>query len=454
MNEQVLKKKGIKAGYICVSITRQYYGISGAVIHVQEVCKALLKQGTGVFYVGGTLSRVGGFKRYEIQSDTILPFARIRLRLRSILSHLWRKLGQKEISASVIKQTISPADKSSDLTTISWSPITLWEEIRTRIDNRGCDRYFFHKACKFIKAERPDFLYERFNGCFSGVNLARRYNIPLILEVNGSSTFHRELEKKYSPVYVSMTRRMERKICERADAVVVVTKFIKQYLIGLGISEEKIFVIPNGADINSFFPDEHSRLRIRNQYNLDNKLVVGFVGSFRYFHGIHILIDSISRIVEKCADTHFLLVGNGPERENLELQVCKKGLSGVVTFVGNVPFQDVPAYINAMDVTVAPFPKLQNDEYSFMKIFEYMAVGKPIVASGYPDSNSFIKDHHSGMLVEPGNEYQLAQAILELLMDSNLRDKLGAEARRMVEDKYTWKENASKIIEIYHHLCR
>jgi glycosyltransferase involved in cell wall biosynthesis len=117
-----------------------------------------------------------------------------------------------------------------------------------------------------------------------------------------------------------------------------------------------------------------------------------------------------------------------------------------------MPFKDVPGYINAMDITVAPFPKLPDFYFSAIKILEYMAVAKPVVASRYPDTESVISDHVNGILVDPGDSIQLAQALLELLEDKELRVRLGEEARRLVSEKYTWKQTAYKIIKISENL--
>lgn len=446
----------MKIGYICTHTTRQHYGISGVAVHIQEICRSLHKSGHEVFYIGGALAKTyESLKRYEVQPDSILPFARVRRNLRSIGSPVWRTLRPYERFSAREDLPAYPPDSSSNITTPSRSLRVLWNDIRTRVDTRDLDRYFYHRACRIIETEHPDVLYERFClYCFSGVNLARRYKLPLILEMNSSGTFRGEWQYKHSPLYTPMIQRMEKKICQLADSVVVVDPFLKQYLVRLSIPEEKVFVIPNGVDLNRLYPDKSVGMSIKNKHDLNNKFLIGYVGSFRHYHDLYLLINSFRYILQECSKAHLLLVGDGPTRKVIESYVNDQGLTDVVTFTGNVSFWAVPAYINAMDVVVAPFARVSELPGSSIKIFEYMATAKPIVASRLQLTEQVISDHINGLLVELGNEHQMAQAILELLSDKGLRDQLGAEGRRLIEEKFTWERSSWKIIAIYEELLR
>lgn len=442
----------MKLGYICVGPLLQHYGIEGGAIHIQEVCNALQRLGHDVFVIAGKRPLISeNIKVYDLSISSLLPFARLRYNMRTMASRVWHKLRIDTPSSFEANKSIDLKDLEPNFTTLSWSLILFWNDIRRRMDDWEYDRYFYHRACQIIETEQPDVLYER--GIeYAGLHLSQRYGLPLILEMNGSHTFRREWRHKHSRLYPWMIRRWERRSCHEADSVAVVTPFLKQYLARLGIPGKKVFLLPNGVDTGKFYPDDLKASAIRQKYGLEGKIVVGFIGGLRLYHGVDILIDSARAIVKESSDIHFLIVGDGPPRATLEQQARKRGVASVVTFTGSVPYQDMPVYINAMDVTVAPFSKLPDFHFSPIKIFEYMAVAKPVVASRYTDTESVIVDRYNGLLVEPGNRHQLACAIQELLQDKDLRRRLGREGRRTVEEKYTWEKNAQMILEIYENL--
>ncbi len=444
----------MKIGYICVGPLLQHYGVEGAAIHIQEVCLALQKLGHDVFLIAGKRPLISEkIKVYELDVSPLLHFKRLRQNVRSIISQVSYKHRNERRSTFMKKNPLRQKSSKPDFTTLSWSPIVFWNDIRQRIDEWEYESYFYHRVCQILEAEQPDALYQR-NYSYVGLNLSKRFRLPLILEGNYSGTFKREWRQKHSPQYPWMVKRRERHSCEEADGVIVVSPFLKQYLDGLGIPEKKVFVLPNGVDTGKFYPDDLNRSAIQQKYGLVGKRVVGFVGGLRWYHGVDILIDSARTVVGELHDVHFLIVGDGPPRAGLEKQARDLGVADIITFTGSVPYLEVPAFINAMDVTVAPFPKLPDFHFSPIKIFEYMAVAKPVVTTRYPDTESLIIDRYNGLLVEPHDNHQLAGAILELMGDKDLRERLGAEGRRLMEEKYTWEGNARKIVEIYETMHR
>ena len=438
----------MKIGYFNVFPWIQDYGVEGATIHVQEVCCALQNMGHNVFLIAGKKPQISGnIRTYNLSIPRVLRFARFRTNLRNVLAN-----NRVQVTSSNNKSLVKGTKNSyPDFTKPSWNPRTFWNDVRERIDNWEYDRYFYHKACQIIEDEQPDVLYQR-DLHYAGVDLSRRFRLPIILEMNGSSSFSAEWRRRYSPIHIKMVHYKERKICMQAGSVVVVTPPLKDYLAGLGISERKVFILPNGVDISRFFPDEDSGGKIRKRYGLEDKLVIGFVGGFRPYHGVHVLIDSARLILDSCPQAHILIVGDGPQRKELDLKVLEQNLENEVSLIGSVPFEEVPAYINAMDITVAPYAKLPQLYGSPIKLFEYMAVGKPIVTTQRPLVAAVIEHLKNGIIVKPGDPQQLATAIVQLINDKDLRERLGSEGRRMVEEKYTWEGNAQKIIEIYKNL--
>ena len=137
-----------------------------------------------------------------------------------------------------------------------------------------------------------------------------------------------------------------------------------------------------------------------------------------------------------------LIVGDGPLRPALEAAAGER-----VVFAGSVPRHEAPAHIAAMDIAVAPYPRLRDFHFSPLKLFEYMAVGRPVVASRYPDIAAVIEDERSGLLVEPGEVDELAAALLRLVRDPSLAARLGEEARRRAAGEHSWRRNAEAVVE-------
>jgi glycosyltransferase involved in cell wall biosynthesis len=181
--------------------------------------------------------------------------------------------------------------------------------------------------------------------------------------------------------------------------------------------------------------------------------VVGFVGTFGPWHGIPQLTQAIDKILKEqlLPDTHFLLMGDGRFRPEMERQI---GYSRDVTFTGTVPYSEIQDYLAICDVLVSPHnPQVDGGEFfgSPTKVFEYMAMGKGIVASNLGQIGEILS-HGSAILVEPGTVKELTQGIIKLVMDEDLRKQLGKRARERVVANYTWEKNTSRLIQASKHL--
>jgi glycosyltransferase involved in cell wall biosynthesis len=193
---------------------------------------------------------------------------------------------------------------------------------------------------------------------------------------------------------------------------------------------------------------------IRTQLQLDGKRVIGFVGSLKPWHGTETLCKAFHALHAAAPHTHLLIIGDGPERETLEEYIRSNNIKYAATFTGNVSYDSIPAYISAMDITVAPYNPSENFYYSPIKIFEYMIMGKPIVAGRIGQVEEVITDGETGLLFEPGNIAQLTAALAQLTTDVQLCHGLGARARAWVQQERTWDNNARRVIDIARALRR
>lgn len=309
----------------------------------------------------------------------------------------------------------------------------------------------YQAGSSIIKEEKPDIIHERetfFN--FAGLLLAKKIKIPYVLEVNAPLSY--EMGRHYSRINQEIGKIIERKLFNGADRIIVVSNILKKYLLNQGVGEEKIKVVQNGVDEKLFNPTISGE-SVRKKYHLENEEVIGFAGSLHQeWQGIGDLLKAAKIICSIKPSMRFLIVGNTEGQE----EIFKSAPDNVI-FTGLVNHSEVPRYLAAADVLVAPY-KLENDLKNIgfynspVKLLEYMAMGKPIIASRIGQIEEILEHRKTGLLTEPGNYKDLVANISILAEDEQLKKKLGTYARNEAENKYTWEQNARRIMEIYEEI--
>ncbi|HEU4419491.1 MAG TPA: glycosyltransferase family 4 protein [Planctomycetota bacterium] len=290
-----------------------------------------------------------------------------------------------------------------------------------------------------LSRRRPDLVYERLSPfAVAGAATARRLRCPHVLEVN--APLAREGAKHRGQALPEAALLLERAAFAATSRIVAVSAELRDYLVADGVDPRKITVVPNGADVDAFAPEGPAL-----PPSLDAAcFVVGFVGSLKAWHGIDVLASAF-RLLAVDSDMHLLVVGDGPMAG--ELERLDSALPGRVTRVGMAPPGDVPAYLRRMHVAVAPYPQLDCFYFSPLKVLEYMASGRAIVASCIGQLQQLIRDGETGLLVEPGNAAELAAAVRRLRDDAELRVRLARGARSEVERRHTWRMRAAAILD-------
>lgn len=304
---------------------------------------------------------------------------------------------------------------------------------------------------------RPDVLYLRQNSFpFFPIILCKIFKIPSIVEVNGLVLD----ELKVNPDSKSFTYRVFSYLALRSekfnyrycDRIVSVTDKLRDELVRLySIPKDKVYVINNGANTDVFKPLD--RELAKAELGLENsKKYICFVGHLAAWQGVEFLIYASPLILEKCSDARFLVVGDGVMKDKLLEITSVLGLSDKFIFTGRIPYERVPLYINAADVCVAPFIKERNSKIglSALKTYEYLACGKPIVASSIPGVKDLIEFSGGGISVTPENPEELAAAVVKLLSNENTRAVMGEKGRRYVVENHGWDGVARKIMD----MCR
>lgn len=313
------------------------------------------------------------------------------------------------------------------------------------------------RAQKIINTFAPDILLVRTDcrsiNYFWLSNLmvkwkAKQNHLPLVLEVNAPLVYeHQTFFQKHNYLYWDypiLASILEKYIWRRADAIICVSNQLKEFLVRVGVSPTRISVIPNGADLDKFSMIAKGE-NVRKRYHLDDKIIVGFIGSLKIWHGVDNLIKSLKIAVSKNDRIRCLIVGNLDDYPGIHNLINAEDMSDYVTLAGNIPYSSIPEHIAAMDITTAPYPYIKKFYFSPIKLFEYMAMAKPVVASGIGQIKEVVVHRHNGYLVEPGNLQELAQAILELADNAELGKRIGKNARKTVEENYTWEKNALTI---------
>ncbi|KPV40024.1 group 1 glycosyl transferase [Thiohalorhabdus denitrificans] len=302
---------------------------------------------------------------------------------------------------------------------------------------------FFALAAAILRW-RPDFVYERY-ALFgvAGRLAAGIFRVPFILEVN--APLSQEMKDHGGLVFQGLARRVEDRLCAGATRTVVVSAAMRDLFVRRGLPEERFLVVPNGVDRERFHPGVDGEA-VRRELGLEDRFVIGFVGWIRPWHGVHDLVEAFARVVAQRKDAALLLVGDGPAVPELRARAAELGLADRVVFTGAVAREAVPGHVAAMDVAVQPDV---TPYASPIKLFEYLATGRPVVAPDRPNIAEVVGDGRQGLLFRPGNVEELAAQLTRLALDPGLRNALSMRAARAVEEQgFHWEANARRVLAV------
>lgn len=290
---------------------------------------------------------------------------------------------------------------------------------------------------------RVDWVYERFGAFqFLGYGFQRR-GIPWILETNG--LFFIEAAKDRSTLALTgLERRLELWAYRQADVVVCVTEAMKALLAEWDVDPQKVLVVPNGVDVRRFDPE---RVRGKEKRLLPPP-AIGFVGTLYSWQGLDLLIKAIADLRSEGLSFSLAVVGDGPMRAPWEQLARELGLGEQVRFVGRMPWDEVPAYIAGFDLAYTGQVSLHAGEmyHSPLKLYEYMAMSKPVVASAFTDAKRMVREGETGYLFEPGSLEDLKRALRKAYREQEAWSDMGRQARTEVVTKHSWEARVQDMI--------
>jgi glycogen(starch) synthase len=257
---------------------------------------------------------------------------------------------------------------------------------------------------------------------------------------------HQSFRSKAANYFMRRLAKVEEETAKDATLIVTISLYslekMKKYY---NVDESKVRIVPNGVDPEKFKPLT-DRSSVRRQFGLGDEPCVLFVGSLIPRKGLPFLVEAAKKIVKEQGSTKFLIAGEGPLKNQLDILLKASNLSGNFKFLGNLKDDMLPALYNCADVFVLPSVQ----EGQGIVLLEAQASAKAVVAFDIGGVNEAVRSGESGLLVKRGSADKLAGAIMKLLSDKALRDKMGANGRRFVVENLTWDICAQKMLTVYH----
>jgi glycosyltransferase involved in cell wall biosynthesis len=288
-----------------------------------------------------------------------------------------------------------------------------------------------------------DWVYERFASLQSLGQTFKRHGVPWILETNGPFFYEAKTERK-SLVLTGPARWVEIRAYQQCDVLVCISEVLKEIVVReASIPPEKVVVVPNGVDTAFFDPEQH-----KPKYLFED-FTIGFVGGLLAWQGLDLLLEALHDLRAEGMNMSLVVMGDGPMQPVWEAQAQQLGISTNVMFVGRKPWQEVPQYIAGFDVGYSGQVQLQAQKmyHSPLKLYEYMAMAKPVVASAFEDAQRVIRDRETGFLFQAGSKDDLKRALVGVYQCRDVLPEMGRRAREEVVANHSWRDRMQTMID-------
>jgi glycosyltransferase involved in cell wall biosynthesis len=321
-------------------------------------------------------------------------------------------------------------------------PAILWESLKDAELLRH-DRNSKEILVEAIQSFKPDLIYERASYLqISGVKAAQQNNVPHILEVNAPFVEERSALSS-TTLFQSKATGIEKEQLQGATKVAVVSSVLKKYLSEKHkVPDDKFIVTPNAINPDHIHAEAEEVRKIKEVYKLNNFVVIGFVGSIFKWHGVDLLLEAFAGATKARPGTKLLIVGDGDILPDLRQLSEHLNLSGKVVFTGNVPHSQVFSFIQTMDIAVMA---KSNWYGSPVKIFEYAAMKKAIVAPDNGPVRDVMTQGEDGILIQP-KVSDLMEALQFMIENPRKREEVAVTFHRKVLAQHTWEQTAEKVL--------
>ena len=413
----------MKVLYVCADLGVPVLGGKGAAVHVRAMAQALHDAGHAVTLVAGQLVK----SPWETPAECAVPV--VHVPPSGDIVHASSRL------RAFAHAVAAPTTAAGEVRRVLYS-----QELLIHLRQR-----FEHHP--------PDLVYERASLFgVAGLTFAREAGVPHVLELNAPLSDEQQRYRRGGALQ-ALADTSESWLLQHTGAVLAVSAPLAAHVTTLGTDPARVHVIPNGVDTVRFRPaPDDGALRAR--LGLGPGPVIGFVGGLRPWHGVEMLPRAIAALRRRHPQVHALIVGDGPLRADVTLEVERLGLERHVTLVGAVPHDEIPAFIRAFDVAVAPYPDAPHAFYfSPLKVFEYMACGVPVVAANLGQLSEVVRDGTTGVVYPAGDLDALVRACEAVLADPVAARRMGDAGVAAVAARHTWAHNATRVTRIAEALA-
>jgi glycosyltransferase involved in cell wall biosynthesis len=322
-------------------------------------------------------------------------------------------------------------------------PTIVWETLRD-LQMMRLDKSIEARLSAFVEREKPDLIYERScYGMASGMLTSRRFGIRYVVEMNAPYPEEKAAMQGKSLIQFRGTQHEKQQV-HSAYKTVVVSSAMKKYLVEkTNVDPDKILVVANAVNPSHLKPSEEHQQEISARYELNSEHVVfGFVGSIFPYHGVDLMIESFATIEREYKEVRMLIIGAGEILPDLQHRALELGLEKKIHFTGNVPHQKVYDYLSLMDIAIMA---RSNWYGSPVKIFEYGAMRKAIIAPNVVPVQDVMQHRVHGLLIEASTE-ALTQSMRFMLQQPEERTRLADSFYKKVMEEHTWEMVAKQIL--------
>ena len=295
---------------------------------------------------------------------------------------------------------------------------------------------------KTVKEKNITLIYERYSlFMFSSVWWAKRHNLPIVLEINDSC----QVQRVRSLSFKKLAAKIEAWIFKNATGLVFISTRFKEVAEQAYGEIAHSVVSPNAADLDKFIIDETAGHVLRSKLGIEDKIVLGYVGAFVHWHGIDWFVDLACQRLKETPELVLLLVGDGVAFEGIKNRVIEAGVESQVILPGKVPHHEVASFLSAMDLGILPD---SNDYGSPMKLFEFMAMGKGMIAPDFSPIAEVVQDNETSWLFPAGDKQACIDKVFEIVNDKKAHKTVGLNARAYIERERQWKHNAEQLLSL------
>jgi glycosyltransferase involved in cell wall biosynthesis len=293
-----------------------------------------------------------------------------------------------------------------------------------------------------------DWVYERAASLQSLGGIFKRHDIPWILETNAPLFYEARQERK-TIILSALARHLEIKAYRECDVLVCISEALKDIIVReAAIPADKAVVMPNGVDTSFFDPARYQPTRVFKDFT------VGFVGNLSHWQRIDLLLEVLQDLSKEGFCLNLVVVGDGADRGDLERETEAMGLATQVRFVGQVSRGDVPGYIAGFDIGYSGQMQLSIGAMylSPLKLYEYMAMAKPVIASSFADARRLILEGETGYLFQPGSKESLKKKLLRAYWNKAHLMDMGHKARDEIVRNHSWTSRVSDLLRVVEKL--